>query len=127
MIGYALILFLACKNPNNDDFDSTPSSPLNMSVQTFYPLSKEATIIDVRTAKEFENGHVPNARHVPLDKLSSQISSLSNDPEQAIYFICESGIRSAKAAQLAHRHGYTKAINIKDGTHGWRSAGFPLE
>ena len=119
------LFWLACAN------DATPSSqstnPLEMSVQDLYPISKDALIIDVRTPGEFQSGHVPGARHIPLDSLKAQLPNLSTDQDQAVYFICASGVRSAKAAQMAQAHGYTKAINIKDGTYGWRAAGFPLE
>lgn len=101
--------------------------PSEISLQDFYPLSKTAIIIDVRTQAEFQSGHVPGARNIPLNELPDKISSLTADRIQPVYFICASGVRSAKATQLARSQGYTKAINIKDGTYGWTSAGFPLE
>ena len=134
MIGLGILMWLACQTgPSTDKTmaqmvsEVKPISTLEMSVETFHPISNDAVIIDVRTDEEYNSGHVPNARHIPLNVLQSQLSTLSQDLNQAIYFICASGVRSAKAAQMAHAHGYTKAINIKDGTYGWRSAGFPLE
>ena len=134
MSGMGVLMCLACQTgPSTDKttaqlaIETRSTSPLEMSVQTFHPISKDAVIIDVRTDQEYNSGHVPNARHIPLNALQSQLPSLSQDLDEAIYFICASGVRSAKAAQMAHAHGYTKAINIKDGTYGWRSAGFPLE
>ena len=134
MNGLGVLMWLACQTgPSTDKTtaqlasEARATSPLEMSAQTFHPLSKTLSSSMSGQMKSTILGHVPNARHIPLNALQSQLPNLSQDLDQAIYFICASGVRSAKAAQMAHAHGYTKAINIKDGTYGWRSAGFPLE
>ncbi|WAC01700.1 rhodanese-like domain-containing protein [Lacinutrix neustonica] len=66
-------------------------------VQDF--LDNDAIILDVRTAREWENGHIENALHIPLNELNSRIDEVKklNKP---IITCCESGVRSAKAAKF---------------------------
>ncbi|MCK7590300.1 rhodanese-like domain-containing protein [Subsaxibacter sp. CAU 1640] len=62
-------------------------------------LAKDAIILDVRTQKEWENGHIENAKHIPLDELETRVDELKklNKP---VVTCCASGVRSAKAAEF---------------------------
>ncbi|MDO1499662.1 rhodanese-like domain-containing protein [Winogradskyella maritima] len=77
------------------------------AIQTY--LEKDAEIIDVRTAQEWNAGHLSKAKHIPLSELSSNIENLKalNKP---IIVHCQSGIRSEKGARLLKSHGID-AIN----------------
>jgi phage shock protein E len=68
-----------------------------------------ATIIDVRTISEYKNGHLSNAINLPLDTLSSKISTLDNS--KAIITCCASGMRSASAKSLLKSYGFTEVHN----------------
>jgi len=82
-------------------------------------------LIDVRDLAEWETGHIPGARLVPLDRFRA-------DPEAALVhgktlvFICAKGVRSLAAAKLAERFGYERIYNLEGGTKGWASGGRPL-
>lgn len=67
-----------------------------------------ARIIDVRTAQEFNSGHVPGAENVPLDT----IESLKAAPDTPIFVYCQSGARSAQAARLLEGRGFLDAMNL---------------
>lgn len=73
-------------------------------------LDNGATILDVRTLREWNNGHIEHAVHIPLKDLKNRIDEvkLLNRP---IVVCCESGVRSAKAAK------YLNLENI-DATNG---------
>jgi len=62
-------------------------------------LNQGAIILDVRTQREWDNGHIKNSKHIPLDQLREQLPEIKklNKP---IITICESGVRSAKAAKF---------------------------
>ncbi|MEZ4801826.1 MAG: rhodanese-like domain-containing protein [Gelidibacter sp.] len=62
-------------------------------------LAKDAIILDVRTQKEWDNGHIENAKHIPLDELEKRVDELKklNKP---VVTCCASGVRSAKAAEF---------------------------
>lgn len=62
-------------------------------------LKRDAIILDVRTTREWEEAHIPNAIHVPLNDLKDNIEALRklNKP---IIAHCKSGVRSARAVKL---------------------------
>jgi rhodanese-related sulfurtransferase len=57
-----------------------------------------ALILDVRTQREWDAGHIENSIHIPLSELNNRIDEVKklNKP---IIACCASGVRSAKAAK----------------------------
>lgn len=81
-------------------------------------------IIDVREPHEFERGHLPGARNIPL-------AFLKADPkrhlkESRILFVCAKGVRSESAAKVADEQGVSEVFHLDGGTDAWASAGLPL-
>jgi rhodanese-related sulfurtransferase len=85
-------------------------------------IKEGAHFIDVREPHEYKNGHATGTKNIPLRQLPRRLNRL--DPDQHIVCICASGLRSARAARAAAKHGLT-AYNIKGGSRAWRTAGLP--
>jgi|ERR1022692_194522 rhodanese-related sulfurtransferase len=83
----------------------------------------DAFLLDVREPDEWEAGHAPGARHIPLGELSERSDEVPR--AGTIYVICRSGARSARAAQALTGAGW-QALNVDDGMHGWAAAGRPM-
>jgi rhodanese-related sulfurtransferase len=83
-----------------------------------------AVLLDVREVDEWNSGHAPGARHVPLGDLARQLDSLPRN--RRIVVICRSGHRSSRATALLLDSGYD-AVNLDGGMRAWASAGLPLE
>ena len=66
----------------------------------FNPLLKHGKVfvLDVRNAKEFEDGHIPWAKHIPLKQLTNRLNEIPTD--KPIILVCGNGERSAEAAEL---------------------------
>jgi rhodanese-related sulfurtransferase len=79
-----------------------------------------AYVIDVREAWEFESGHVPGARHVPLNSVPEQLNNLPKD--QQIWIICQSGGRSMTAANYLEAQGFD-VVSVAGGTGCWIGSG----
>lgn len=78
-------------------------------------LRKESiTLIDVRTGSEFRNGHIKQAKNIPLNR----IGSYTADTSTSVYVICQSGARSAAAARKLRAKGYD-AVNVRGGMSAW--------
>lgn len=77
-------------------------------------------LLDVREPDEWRAGHAPGARHIPLGELSARSAEIPRDT--AVYVICRSGARSARAVQALASAGW-QALNVADGMHGWEAAG----
>lgn len=62
-------------------------------------LNRGAVIIDVRTEQEWNEGHLPNAIHIPLNDLKDHIEEIKVIKKPVIAY-CKSGGRSARATKL---------------------------
>lgn len=77
-------------------------------------------LIDVREADEFASGHVPWAVNMPLSELVARVHEIPDGP---VNIICQSGGRSARAAEyLEQQHG-RQAMNVTGGTGQWIAEG----
>lgn len=77
-----------------------------------------AVIIDVRTNKEYSQGHIPGAVHVPLADVGTKVKKLKKDKEIVVY--CQSGSRSIWAIKRLIGMGYTHLYNLKGGYSAWK-------
>lgn len=76
-----------------------------------------AQIIDVRTAGEYQMGHIPGAVNVPLDSLQAQSASWDKNAEYVVY--CASGQRSQIAVDLMKSAGFTNIKHFNSGIQAW--------
>ena len=83
----------------------------------------QAWLLDVREDDEWAAGHVPGATHIPLGQLGARTGELPQD--DAIYVICRSGVRSARAAHALGDAGW-RAVNVAGGMQDWAQAGRPM-
>lgn len=77
-------------------------------------------ILDVRNEAEYEDGHLENAKNIPLPILQSQLSVLDKSMSYHIY--CKSGYRSMIAASILQKNGFENIVNIKKGYDGIKDA-----
>ncbi|PYQ06048.1 MAG: MBL fold metallo-hydrolase [Acidobacteria bacterium] len=82
-------------------------------------------VVDVRRKGEYAAGHVPGARHLPLDRLERDVGQL--DPSRPTAAICAGGYRSSAATSLLERHRFADLVNVIGGTSAWIAAGHPVE
>ncbi len=72
-------------------------------------IAKGAIIIDVRSKGEYGTGHAKGSINIPLDMLSSQISTL--DKNKPVITCCASGMRSASARSVLRNSGFGEVYN----------------
>ena len=82
-------------------------------------------VLDVRRKGEYAAGHVPGARHVPLDRLEREAAGL--DASRPTAAICAGGYRSSAATSVLERHGFTDLVNVVGGTSAWIAGGHEVE
>jgi rhodanese-related sulfurtransferase len=85
----------------------------------------QVTVIDVREPWEYANGHIPNAKLVPLAKIIT--APAENVTTDNVIFVCEVGQRSAVAAEVAASLGKENLYNLEGGTSAWRQRGYAVD
>ncbi len=83
-------------------------------------------LLDVRTAREYEGGHVKGAKLIPVAELSSRLGEVEPHRGDEIWVICQVGGRSAKAGRILESKGF-RVVNVLGGTAAWKAAGKPVE
>jgi rhodanese-related sulfurtransferase len=95
--------------------------------QALEEAASSVQIVDVRDAAEFEGplGHIHGARLIPMDDLPARMTEL--DRARPVVAVCRSGARSAQAAVLLGKAGFTQVANLAGGMLRWRAAGHGVD
>jgi rhodanese-related sulfurtransferase len=80
-------------------------------------------VVDVREPHEREAGHIPDTRHIELNRLTAEAASI--DGGRPVVFYCRVGARSRMAAEAFRTSGY-EAYSLEGGLVGWAAQGRPL-
>ncbi len=96
-----------------------------MTVQELDKRKSDLQIVDVRTPREWKNGHVPGARHVFLPELEKRLGELDRNKPTAVY--CASGYRASIAASILKPHGFKRLWNVPGSWDAWKKAKLPVE
>jgi rhodanese-related sulfurtransferase len=84
-------------------------------------------VLDVRGKEDYATGHLPRARHIPLDELSKRIDEIGKYKERPVLLTTKPGPRASAAARLLKQAGFTTVYQLKGGVAAWRDASLPLE
>ncbi len=63
-------------------------------------------IVDVRTKKEWDEGHLPNTISIPIGNLVGELPEKIKNKNARILFVCKKGIRASGVVTIAHKLGY---------------------
>lgn len=75
------------------------------------------SIVDVRQPGEYEQGHIPGARLIPVGELDRRVSEIPADKPLLVY--CAMGGRSRVAAQILSGKGFPEVIDLAGGFTSW--------
>jgi NADPH-dependent 2,4-dienoyl-CoA reductase/sulfur reductase-like enzyme/rhodanese-related sulfurtransferase len=81
------------------------------------PAKERPFLVDVRTPKEFSEGHIPGAINIPVDVLRDQLTDLPRGQHIAVY--CQVGQRGYIATRILRQHGFD-VVNISGGYKTYR-------
>ena len=77
-------------------------------------------LLDVRSAAEFADGHLPGAVSIPITALASRLPSLPFDKTRPVVAICLSAHRSIPAVRLLERAGFVDVRQLEGGMIAYR-------
>ncbi len=98
--GIATVLCMAsggCSGAGNNDQKSLPAG---------------AVLIDVRSAEEFNTGHLAGAVNIPHTEIAEKISLVAKERSTPLYLYCRSGRRVGIAMEALKNSGYTVMYNL---------------
>lgn len=87
--------------------------------------SGEYTLVDVRGTTEFEEAHIPNAKHIMLGYLSDRADEIPKDKPVVVQ--CRTGNRSAVGAGMLKAKGFDNVMNLNGGLVNWMELGLPVK
>lgn len=76
------------------------------------------TIVDVRTAQEYANGHIPGAINIPVENIGSEKPAELTDADAQLIVYCRTGVRSKQASDRLVELGY-QHVNDMGGIVDW--------
>lgn len=88
---------------------------------------EKAVVVDVCAPEEFANGHVTNAKNVPIADLEARLTQTVKNKTVPVLMVCASGIRAKRAVATAQKLGYDKAYSLAGGMGAWRAANLPVQ
>lgn len=102
--------------------DAVPADAFEKGMQ-----QPDIQLLDVRTAKEFNTGHLQDALQADFTKKSEFFDRIKYlDKSKPVYIYCLSGGRSTAAAKWMRENGYTKVVEMEGGVIAWKQAGKTL-
>jgi len=81
--------------------------------------------LDVRTAEEYSDGHIPGAMNISVQTLADRLSEVPKD--KRLYVYCRSGNRSTAASKLLADAGFKNVENFKGSMRAWTAAKYPID
>lgn len=85
-----------------------------------------AVVLDVREDAEYANGHITDARNIPLAQLAERIKEIQRFKDKPILVNCQAGARSAKACDILRANQFTQVNNLQGGLNAWVQAKLPV-
>lgn len=97
-------------------FDFLRAPDINQGVEE-QRNTKDSVLIDVREKSEYQSGHIPGSKNVPLSTLEKSVN-VAPSSETPLFVYCLSGARSRPATGMLKSMGYTDVKNI-GGISAW--------
>lgn len=85
-------------------------------------------LLDVRSEQDYvgEQGHIEGSVIIPLEELPNRINEVSNYSEKTVIIICRTDRRSAKAAIILTKQGFSDVHVVKQGMTDWIKKGYSI-
>lgn len=88
---------------------------------------EDVQLVDVRTAKEREEGFIKNSQNIDFNSPTFEEDILKLDKSKPVLLYCQSGGRSSKCAKKLKDAGFVKIYDLKGGITQWKFEGFNVE
>jgi len=87
---------------------------------------ERSVVIDVREPHEYSEGHIENARHIPLGKLDDRVYELEAFKDAPVIVTCQSGTRAPQACRKLTKLGFAQVYELQGGMVAWEEQKLPI-
>jgi rhodanese-related sulfurtransferase len=127
---FVFLLALAACGGASAPKDAAPdlaSLPVEITVAQAAALldNPDVVFIDVREQDEYDAGHIPGVKLIPLGSVPARMSEIPKD--KTVVAVCRSGNRSTQATQFLRDQGFDNVHNMAGGMNQWSQAGYKVE
>ena len=98
----------------------------DLSPESLHSNGFEGLILDVRSAEEFAEGHVPGALNVPHSEIASHLAALGSIQKPVLVY-CRSGRRADIALKALADLGFERLYHLDGDMQAWQSDSLPIE
>ncbi|HVF63564.1 MAG TPA: rhodanese-like domain-containing protein [Casimicrobiaceae bacterium] len=105
----------------------SPMRSIGVAEMTRLINARDALPLDVRDAKEFAAGRLPNAINIPLSDLDKRTADLAKHAAKPVVAYCDVGNRSRAAGTALAKAGVADIYHLNGGFRAWKDAGLPVE
>jgi rhodanese-related sulfurtransferase len=100
---------------------------VNLDTATAVSLINDgAMVLDLRSKEAFAQGHIVNAKNIPLDEFEARRDAVLGSTSRSIIAVCDSGARSGRTINALRQSGHESSFNLKGGMAAWNQAGLPV-
>ena len=86
----------------------------------------KTVVLDIRDSAQFANGHLRDARNIPLAELEKRLSELNKSKSKTIIVVCANGLQSNKAVMQLTQAGFAQVFALEGGIAAWQNQSLPL-
>lgn len=87
---------------------------------------QDAVVLDVRDDSDYAEGHLPNSKHIPTEKIEDRWTELQKFKEHPIVVIYRGGVRSGRVSSVLKKNGFAQVHNLMGGIDAWKRANLPI-
>lgn len=87
----------------------------------------DALVLDVRSSKEYREGHVPGAVNIPHKQLAERINEIAEFKHRPVITYCKSGFRAGLAQKVLVENDFSQVLHLEGDITGWLAADLPVE
>jgi rhodanese-related sulfurtransferase len=81
-------------------------------------------VLDVRDGADYASGHLPRARHIPLQELAKRMGEIGKYKDKPVVVTGKGG---GAALRMLKQAGFTTVYQLKGGLAAWQQASLPVE
>jgi len=122
-VAVGIVIWIASRMGSQEGYSEVSQDTLLKYLEE----DRDMCIMDVRSLREYEQGHVPKAIHMDYQKISTHVEELEPHRRKDLIVYCEHGMRARMAITALQRLGFTRVYHLEGDMVEWKRTGLTLE